>query len=80
MSGLATAHNLYIMNLSKKQGGGILPRTGRPKEENPIIRKLSVRLDAETENKLDDYCTANAVSRAEAIRRGIHLIWKNEIK
>lgn len=50
-------------------------RTGRPKKDNPITRKLSVRLDEETEQKLDEYCEIHQVSRAEAIRRGIHLIW-----
>ena len=51
-----------------------MPQVGRPKEENPITRKLSIRLDANTEKILEKYCKENNVSRAEAIRRGIHLI------
>jgi len=50
------------------------PRTGRPKGENPIFKSLTIRLDTKTEKILNKYCEENQVSRAEAIRRGIHLI------
>jgi len=61
-----------------KRGDELPAQIGRPKVENPITRKLSIRLDAETENKLSEYCENHSVSRAEAIRRGIHLIWAKE--
>lgn len=50
------------------------PRTGRPKAENPKDVRFSIRLDAETEQRLDAYCKSNGITRAEAIRQGIHLL------
>lgn len=50
------------------------PRTGRPKAENPKRNDIKVRLDDETTVKLDKYCQENNVTRAEAIRQGIHLL------
>ena len=54
------------------------PRTGRPKAENPKANDVKVRLDDETTKKLDAYCTAHGITRAEAIRRGIHLLLTGE--
>lgn len=50
------------------------PRTGRPKAENPKNNDVKVRLDTETTKKLDTYCLKNEITRAEAIRKGIHLL------
>ena len=50
------------------------PRTGRPKAENPKDIKYSIRLDAETEAKLNTYCIKYGISKGEAIRQGIHLL------
>ena len=50
------------------------PRTGRPKAENPKDVRFSIRLDAETDQRLDDYCAKNNITRAEAIRKGINLL------
>lgn len=50
------------------------PRTGRPKAENPKDIRYSVRLDAETEKALEEYCDKNNITKGEAIRRGIHLL------
>lgn len=50
------------------------PRTGRPKAENPKDVRFSIRLDAKTEQRLDAYCKSNGITRAEAIRQGIHLL------
>lgn len=47
---------------------------GRPKAENPKQSRFSIRLDAETERKLEEYCKKHNVSKGEAIRRGIHLL------
>ncbi len=54
------------------------PRTGRPKVENPKKNDVKVRLDDETSKKLDDYCEKHSITRAEAIRRGIHLLLAKE--
>lgn len=50
------------------------PQLGRPKAENPKVNDIKVRLDDATKAKLDRYCDENGITRAEAIRRGIHLL------
>lgn len=50
------------------------PRTGRPKADNPKSNDIKVRLDDETKVKLDEYCETHGITRAEAIRKGIHLL------
>lgn len=50
------------------------PRSGRPKLENPINIRTSVRLDAETDKKLDEYCKTHDITKGEAIRMGVHLL------
>ncbi len=50
------------------------PKTGRPKAINPKDIRYSIRLDAETEKKLAEYCKKNNITKGEAIRRGIHLL------
>lgn len=54
------------------------PRTGRPKADKPKDVKYSIRLDAETEEKLRQYCESNGISKGEAIRQGIHLLLGKE--
>lgn len=49
-------------------------KMGRPKAENPIGIKLSIRLDTEMEKRLREYCETHSVSKGEAIRRGLHLL------
>ena len=49
------------------------PRTGRPtdcKKEHDV----KVRIDNITHEKLLDYCEKHGITKAEAIRRGIHLV------
>ena len=49
------------------------PRTGRPTD----CRKdhdIKVRVDDNTHHRLLEYCEKNNITKAEAIRRGIHLI------
>lgn len=52
------------------------PRTGRPKSDKPKDIKYSIRIDAETEKALQEYCNTNNISKGEAIRRGIQLLLK----
>mgnify|MGYP002546746761 CR=1 FL=1 len=54
------------------------PRTGRPKAENPKSNDIKVRLDDNTAQKLDAYCKQQGITRAEAIRQGIHLLLEKE--
>lgn len=48
--------------------------SGRPKAKNPKSNRFSIRLDDETERKLEVYCKENSITKGEAIRRGIHLL------
>lgn len=50
------------------------PRTGRPKVDRPKSNDIKVRLDDETHLRLLEYCEKNGITKAEAIRRGIHLL------
>lgn len=50
------------------------PRTGRPKTNNPINIRTSVRLDAETDKRLLEYCKEHNITKGEAIRKGVHLL------
>ena len=46
------------------------PRTGRP-TDNPKQNRITVRLDQESSEILQQYCEAKQVEKAEAIRRGV---------
>ncbi|MDE6469846.1 MAG: ribbon-helix-helix domain-containing protein [Eubacterium sp.] len=50
------------------------PITGRPKAENPKCIDIKVRIDEITNEKLQSYCEANGIKRAEAIRQGIAML------
>lgn len=50
------------------------PRTGRPKVDVPKDIRFSIRIDNGTNQKLDAYCKRNDMTKAEAIRKGIHLL------
>lgn len=54
------------------------PRTGRP-TDNPKNERVTVRLDMESSQILNEYCAEESVDRAEAIRRGIKKL-KDDIK
>ena len=49
-------------------------KMGRPKKDNPINIRTTVRLDAETDKKLMEYCQQNNITKGEAIRQGVHLL------
>ena len=51
-----------------------MTRTGRPKVEKPKDIKYSIRIDAETEKRLEKYCKKNGITKGEAIRQGIRLL------
>ena len=46
------------------------PRTGRP-TDNPKPYKITVRMDEESKEILDQYGEQEQVSKMEAIRRGV---------
>lgn len=50
------------------------PQIGRPKVDAPKDIRFSIRIDEETNSKLDAYCKYNGITKAEAIRKGIYLL------
>lgn len=54
------------------------PRTGRPKTENPINIRTSVRLDKNTDQRLTAYCKEHGLTKGEAIRKGVLLLLGKE--
>lgn len=50
------------------------PRTGRPKSDNPKDVDIKVRIDEKLNKQLLQYCENHNITRAEAIRQGIHLL------
>ena len=55
------------------------PRTGRQKSDNPKEDSISIRLDNEHLQIIQDYCEQEKVEKAEAIRRGIQKL-RSDIK
>ena len=51
---------------------------GRPKADNPKTNRFSIRLDEDTEKRLEIYCEENRITKGEAIRRGIDLLLKQK--
>lgn len=47
---------------------------GRPFAENPKAHKISVRLDDEEKEILDDYCKRTNVSQADGVRKGVRCL------
>ncbi len=54
------------------------PRTGRPKAEKPLTIEVKARIDYDTNQRLNDYCKKNNVTRTEVVRRGIIQILSEE--
>lgn len=51
-----------------------MPRTGRPKSNNPKYIKYSIRIDEYMESRLLEYCIKWGITKGEAIRRAIELL------
>lgn len=49
-------------------------KMGRPKVENPKDVRYSIRLDAETEQRLQAYCAEHQITKGTAIRKAIDLL------
>lgn len=55
-------------------------KMGRPKTDNPINISTTVRLDANTDKRLKEYCENNKVTKGEAVRKGVILLLATEEK
>lgn len=55
-----------------------MKQRGRPRSEETMETRITIRLDNVRKKLLDDYCEKNKASRAEAIRKGIDMLLKQE--
>lgn len=53
-------------------------QTGRPVIGNPKVNDIKVRLDDVTHERLLRYCEEHNLNKAEAIRRGINLLFEQK--
>lgn len=49
-------------------------KMGRPKAEKPKEIKYSIRIDEETEHRLERYCAKYSITKGEAYRKGLNLL------
>ena len=45
---------------------------GRPKSDNPKNERITIRMDSETSDILNSYCSEKGLDKAEGVRDGIH--------
>ena len=55
------------------------PQMGQPKAENPKSKQIMVRLDAETDRKLEELAEFFKEKKVDVVRRGIERLYA-EIK
>ena len=51
------------------------PRTGRPNSDNPKVKQLGVRFDADALEKLDILTAYYNETRVEVLRRGVEKLY-----
>lgn len=56
------------------------PKLGQKIKDNPKDKRIEIRMDDETVRKLDILANKQNVSRAEVIRQGIEIQYKNKQK
>lgn len=52
-------------------------KVGRPKADRPKDIRFSIRLDDELSARLTLYCEEHNISKGEAIRKGLYLLFEN---
>lgn len=52
-------------------------KVGRPKANRPKDIRFSIRLDEELSARLILYCEEHNISKGEAIRKGLNLLFEN---
>lgn len=50
------------------------PRTGRPKVKSPLTVVVKARISVETDNRLNEFCKKNNVTRTQVVRMGVEKI------
>lgn len=64
----------------KKGVNSMSPKLGQKIKDNPKDKRIEIRMDDETVRKLDILANEQNVSRAEVIRQGIEIQYKNRQK
>ncbi|MCM1158347.1 MAG: hypothetical protein NC300_05750, partial [Bacteroidales bacterium] len=64
-------HYYYIIRVGEKMS----PRTGRPKVDAPKAIEAKARLTEDENQKLLAYCKQNGMTRSDAIRKALYLLW-----
>ena len=67
-------HNNYNIIVAQKVRWNSVPKTGRPKAENPLTVEVKARIDVKTNERLNEYCERNNVTRTEVVRKGIEQV------
>ena len=57
----------------------MFPKNGQT-TDSPKVNDVKVRLNDEMHKKLLEYCEKNNITKAEAIRQGIHLLLSQDKK
>ena len=53
-------------------------KIGRPKVDNPMRIRFSVRLDDDTYSRLNKFCKKNNILKADAVRQGLEMLMNSE--
>ncbi|WP_294468794.1 CopG family transcriptional regulator [uncultured Anaerofustis sp.] len=53
-------------------------KKGRPKIDNPMKIRFSVRLDDETYSRLNEFCMKHNILKADAVRQGLEMLMNSE--
>ena len=54
------------------------PRTGRPRVDKPKTIEVKARIYEEKNERLEEYCKKNQVSRTDVVRLGIKKVLERE--
>lgn len=72
-------HYIMIYRISNKSRGSDIsmsPRTGRPPKEDSRENQYRLRMSNDELHKLEVCCQKKGLSKAEVIRKGIDLVYK----
>jgi hypothetical protein len=64
----------YTFGVARRRCDTMPTKMGRPKVDNPKDVRYSIRLDADTEQRLEAYCVRRNVTKGAAIREALELL------
>lgn len=54
-----------------------MAKMGRPKVDNPMERRITIRFTKEEYQKLDDFAKRGCMTKSEVLKKGLELLYKN---